>query len=172
MEQSDLIWCKLSLVSKSLFQLNACYLMVLKLTHWGRTTHICIGNLTIIGSDNDLSPGQRQAIIWTSDGILSIGHLGTNFSEILIRIQTFPFKKMEFKMSSAKWHPFCLGINVLNSCLQLCEVHITEVMWYLSESNFMGNTHNWGFINVNTRSRNNSHNLPSTCSNWSHAEMD
>ena len=32
------------------------------LTHWGRVTHICIGNLTIIGSDNGLSPGRRQAI--------------------------------------------------------------------------------------------------------------
>ena len=25
--------------------------------------HICIGKLTIIGSDNDLLPGQRQAIL-------------------------------------------------------------------------------------------------------------
>ena len=33
------------------------------LTHWGRVTHICVGNLTIIGSDNGLSPGRRQAII-------------------------------------------------------------------------------------------------------------
>ena len=52
------------------------------LTHWGRMTHICVGNLTIIGSDNGLSPGRRQAIIWTNTGILSIGPLGTNFSEI------------------------------------------------------------------------------------------
>ena len=28
-------------------------------------THICVGKLTIIGSDNGLSPGRRQAIIWT-----------------------------------------------------------------------------------------------------------
>ena len=26
-----------------------------ELTHWGRVTHICVGNLTIIGSDNGLS---------------------------------------------------------------------------------------------------------------------
>ena len=45
------------------------------LTHWGRVTHICIGNLTIIGSDNGLSPGRRQVIIWTNAGILSIGPL-------------------------------------------------------------------------------------------------
>ena len=36
------------------------------LTHWGRVTHKCVGKLTIIGSDNGLSPGRRQAIIWTS----------------------------------------------------------------------------------------------------------
>ena len=33
-------------------------------------THICVGDLTIIGSENGLAPGRRQAIIWTSDGIL------------------------------------------------------------------------------------------------------
>ena len=32
------------------------------LTHWGWVTHICISKLTIIGSDNGLSPGRRQAI--------------------------------------------------------------------------------------------------------------
>ena len=37
-----------------------------------------------IGSDNGLLPGQLQAIIWTSDGILLIGPLWTNFSEIEI----------------------------------------------------------------------------------------
>ena len=36
----------------------------LRLTHWGRVTHICVGKLSIIGSDNGLSPGRRQAIIW------------------------------------------------------------------------------------------------------------
>ena len=68
------------------------------LTHWGRATHICVGNLTIIASDNGLSPGQRQAIIWTNAGILFIGPLGTNFNEILIEIDTFSFKKMHLKM--------------------------------------------------------------------------
>ena len=48
-----------------------------KLTHWGRVTHICIcvSKLTIIGSDKTLSPGRHQAIIWTNDGTLLIGHL-------------------------------------------------------------------------------------------------
>ena len=82
------------------------------LTHWGQVTHICVGKLTIIGSDDGLSPAQRQAIIWTNAGILLIGPLGTNFSENLIGIQTFSSKKMSLKMSSAKWRPFCLGLNV------------------------------------------------------------
>ena len=33
------------------------------LTHWDRMTHICINKLTIIGSDNGLSPYRRQAIM-------------------------------------------------------------------------------------------------------------
>ena len=48
-------------------------------THWGRVTHICVGKLTIKGSDNGLSPERRQAIIWTNTGILLIGPLGTTF---------------------------------------------------------------------------------------------
>ena len=69
--------------------------------------------ITIIGSDNGLSPDRCQAIIWTYAGILLIWNLGTNFSEILSKIRAFSFKKMHFKMSSAKWRAFCLGLNVL-----------------------------------------------------------
>ena len=74
-------------------------------------THICISKLTIIVSDNGLSPDRRQAIIWTNDGILLIGPLRTNFSEILIF--TFSFKKFDLNMSSEKCRPFCLSLNVL-----------------------------------------------------------
>ena len=69
-------------------------------------THICIIKLTIICSDNGLLLGWRQAIIWTNAGILLIGILGTNFSEILIKIQMLSFKKMYLKMSSGKWRHF------------------------------------------------------------------
>ena len=101
------------------------------LTHWGRVTHICIGKLTIIGSDNGLSPGRRQAIIWTNAGVLLIGPLGRKFSEILIGIQTSSLKKMHLKMSSAKWPPFYLGLNVLT--LMLRSEHsrsIRSVPWF------------------------------------------
>ena len=59
-------------------------------TDWGQVTYICVGNLTVIGSDNGLLPGRRT---------LLIGPLGTKFSENLIEIYTFSFKKMYLKMS-------------------------------------------------------------------------
>ena len=83
------------------------------LTHWGRVTHICISKWTIISSDNGLSPDRRQAIIWTNAGILLIVPLWTNFSEISIEIPIISFMNMRLKVSSAKWRPFCLGLNVL-----------------------------------------------------------
>ena len=64
------------------------------LTHWERVKHICVSKLITIGSDNGLSPAGRQAIIWNSAGILLIRPLGTNFSEILLEVDTFSFKKM------------------------------------------------------------------------------
>ena len=81
------------------------------LANWGRVTHIC--KLTIIGSDNGLSPDRRQAIILTNAGLLSTGPFWTYFSENLIKIQQFSLMKMHAKMSSAKWRPSFLGLNVL-----------------------------------------------------------
>ena len=46
--------------------------------------------------------------------LLSIGPLGTNFSEIQSKIQKFSFKKMHLKMSSAKWQPFYSGGDKLS----------------------------------------------------------
>ena len=70
-------------------------------------THICISTI-ISGSDNGLSPGRRQAIIWTNAEILLIAPLGINLNEIVIEINTFSLKKMHLKMSSWKWRQFCL----------------------------------------------------------------
>ena len=80
-------------------------------------THICIGKLIIIDSDNGLAPGQRQAIIWCNAAVLLIRTSGTYFGEILSKIHTFSFKKMHLKLSSAKWRPFCLSLNVLRRSL-------------------------------------------------------
>ena len=85
---------------------------------WWRWEHILVGpfNDTYIYTNklttNALSSGWHQAIIWTNGGILSIGPLGTNFSENLIKIYVFSSKKMQLKMSSGKWWQFYLDLCV------------------------------------------------------------
>ena len=96
------------------------------LIHWVRLTHICVGKLTIIGSDNGLSPERRQAIIWNNAGIFLIRALGTNLSEILIEIQTFSLKKMHLKMSSGKRRPSCPGLKVLTRSITLYGVTLSH----------------------------------------------
>ena len=125
-------------------------------THWDQVTLICVSKLSILGSDNGLSPGQCQAIIWTNAGILLIEPLGTNYNEILIKIHTFSFKKMHSKMSSGKWRTFCLGLSVL-----ICEnvIHYNPIPlqnYYLQNVSAVvpiwfhhfqveSNHHNWSF---------------------------
>ena len=116
------IWCHGSLllvqVMESCLMAPNHYLNQMKTqkqTHWGREMLICVSKLTNIGSDNGLAPGRRQAIIWTNARILLIGPLGTNFSEILIEIYTFPFKKMHLKMSTILSLPQCVKIIVLTA---------------------------------------------------------
>ena len=86
--------CSNLLPSSSLYCKITSFLV---LTHCDRVTHICVSKLAIIGSDNGLSPGRRQVIISTNAGILVIGPVGTYFSEILIEIDIFSFKKMHLK---------------------------------------------------------------------------
>ena len=69
----------------------------LNLSSGSRVTHICVSNLVLIGSGHGL-PAQL---------------LGTNFSEIVIKIYTFSFTKKVLKMSLGNCRPFCLGLNVL-----------------------------------------------------------
>ena len=84
------------------------------LTHWGRVTHICISDLTSIGSDNGLLPVRCQAIMWTSPGILLIGPLGTIFNEIsnwipYIFIQENAFGNVVWKMVAILSRPQCVN---------------------------------------------------------------
>ena len=96
------------------------------LTQRGRVMQICISKLTIIDSDNGLSPGRHQAIIWTNAGILLTGLGGTNFSEILIKIYIVSFKKIHLKLSSGNWGPFGLSLNVLNHQGQVMHICINH----------------------------------------------
>ena len=116
----------------------------LMLTHWGRVTHICVSKLTIIGSDNGLSPGRRQAIIWTNAGILLIGPLGTNFNETSIEIHTFSLKKIHLKLSSGKWRSFCLGLNMLSVIRHPCCIvrpEVSVLMWSVTAVNHVASCH-------------------------------
>ena len=71
------------------------------LSHWGRVTHICVGILTIIGSENGLSLGRRQAIIWTIAEKLLIGTTGTTVNEILIEmLYIFIHENVVWKMAA------------------------------------------------------------------------
>ena len=75
-----------------------------------------VRKLTIIGLDNGLSPGRRQAFIWTNDRILLTGTLGTNFSEILAKFIYFYFKN---SFENAKSRPFCLRLNMLKDFIAM-----------------------------------------------------
>ena len=96
-------------------------------TRWGWVMHICVCKPTIIGSDNGLSPGRRQAIIWTNAGILLIWPLGTNFSEILIEIQTFSLKKICLKMPSQP--QYVKTIQPVCDSHDICHIWILMRWW-------------------------------------------
>ena len=78
------------------------------LTHLFRVCIYASVKWVSIGSGNGLSPIRCQAITWTNADLLSIGPLGTNFSDIWIKCN-FSFMKMYLKMLSATWQPFCPG---------------------------------------------------------------
>ena len=75
---------------------------------------MCITELTIICSDNGLSPDRRQVIIWTNVEVLLTGLLETNFSEILIAILTYifiqenVFDSVVFEMAAILSRPQCV----------------------------------------------------------------
>ena len=74
----------------------------------------------------------KPSFIWTNAGILLIRISGTNFSEMLSEIDTFLFKKMNLKMSSGKWLPFCLGLSKLRPGGHRGHLHRTLwSRWYL-----------------------------------------
>ena len=106
------------------------------LTHWGWVMQICVSELTIIGSDNGLSPGRCQAIIWTNAGIMFIWTLGTNFSEILSEIHRFiqenAFQNVVCQMAAILSQPQCVSCRF--KCLwqkmqwyQYILFHLTQI---------------------------------------------
>ena len=105
--------------------------------------HICVSELGQHCSDHSLSPDRSQAIIWSNAGLLLIGHLGTNFSEIWIKIKNFSFMKMHFEMSSGKWQPFCPGEDELRQVQDIDQnmnsqklFHTSPVIWSVFYEHF------------------------------------
>ena len=119
----------------------------MRLIHWGRVTHICIGNITIIGPDNGLSFGRRQAIIWTNAGILLIWTVGTNFSEILIEILTFSlknaFESVVCEMAAMLFRSKCVNItaNKNTSHLTVIKPHYVYISSSVGLQNAWRNIH-------------------------------
>ena len=75
---------------------------------------------------NTLRPSdQYMPLAWPAPShclyqCLLIGSSGTKFSEILVEIHAFVFTKMQLKMLSGKWRPFCLGLIELNVMASKC----------------------------------------------------
>ena len=102
------------------------------LTHWGRVTHICVGKLAIIGSDNGLSPGRRQAIIWTNAWIIVNCTLRNkrpwNFNRNWnIFNQEKAFENVVWKMSAILSRAQCVHCHSMNKLFM--------VRWLLTRSN-------------------------------------
>ena len=63
----------------------------------------------------------------------------TNSSEVVSEIRTFAFRKMHLKMLSAKWGPFCLGLNVSTShpwMIKYVEVSFWNRCWQVRQATF------------------------------------
>ena len=88
-------------------------------------------NRLSIGSDNGLSPIRRQAIIYTNAGLLAIAHLGTYFSEILIKI--FFIQEDDLKYRSRNSGHFVQGemswLSHVHFCMiySKCHIHLDRV---------------------------------------------
>ena len=81
---------------------------------WLSDAYICVSKLSIIVSDNGLSPGRCQAIIWSSAGILVNWTTGNKLQRNINQNSSiFIHDENAFEMLYGKWRPFCLGLNVL-----------------------------------------------------------
>ena len=108
------------------------------LTHWIRVTHICVSKIIIIGSDNGLSPGWRQAIIWPNAGILLIGY--TFKWNIIwnqyIFIQELDLKIVVYKMASISAGPRCNKYEKISrSQVRICSNCVLSLAYLTTNNN-------------------------------------
>ena len=107
----------------------------LLVTQWGWMMHICIGKLIIIGSDNGLSPGRHQAIIWTNTGILLIGLWGQTPVKFKSKFKYFHWKTRQiwgiWKLRPA-YSPETPNLGQNRWCFVPCDL---EIWWMTLENN-------------------------------------
>ena len=84
-------------------------------------THICVSDLNIIGSDNGLSPGRRQAIIWTNAGILKTWILGKDNNAWCLLIYTLSIPWWSCSVSLSSLEPCtCVSHQYVAWCMACC----------------------------------------------------
>ena len=114
---------KIQTFSFKKMHLNQCFIIVNWTNRRSTLQSNCIQNF------------HSRKCIWTNTVLLSIGPIGTNFSQIICKIQTFSFKKMHLKISPEKCWPFCLSLNGLTtSRLVLTQGHDGTSSHYISNS--------------------------------------
>ena len=91
------------------------------LTHWGRMTHTCVGELTTIGSGNGLSPGRRQAIYLNQCWHTINSNLRNKFQwnrkrNSYILIQENVFENVVCEIASILPRPQCVNRS-LSTCM-------------------------------------------------------
>ena len=79
-------------------------------------------NWVIIGWGNGPSSVRRQTNTWTNDDWLAIKFLGTNFSEIWIRMLSRSFKKCIWQYRLPNRRPFCPWGDELSFVFGVCLV--------------------------------------------------
>ena len=107
-------------------------LMSDELSHFHLVPHICVW--VSISSGNGLSPLRRQAITKTNAGLLSIGLLGTSFSEIELEFYHLHSWKCIWKCRLPKWRPFCSGGDELIDDKALSGTNDGQIGWLLKVS--------------------------------------
>ena len=95
------------------------------LTQWGQVKHICVGKLTIIGSDNGLTPGCCQAINWTNAGNCQLDPSGQTSVKFQLEFKYFRSRKCIWKCRLQNGAHF-LPPQFVNK-QNICEMYYTPV---------------------------------------------
>ena len=88
------------------------------LINWGRVTHICVSKINHHWSREWFVAWSAPSHYLNQCWIIVHWNLKNKLQWNLNKICTFTFKKMHLKMSSVKWRPFCLGLNMLRTIIQ------------------------------------------------------